>query len=173
MTRIGSTDQILRVNHAGERGAISIYKGQILISRLLHPSCVEPLESILGHEQRHFRTFDSILKSRGLRACHALVLWAVGGWLLGVITALAGQRAIWVCTAAIENTVNQHLAEQVAFIGPRDPEVLAAVQSIRADEEAHEDHALTHGGIGTGLYLVLRSIIVGATSFAIWLSTKL
>ena len=93
--------------------------------------------------------------------------------MLGSFTAILGKRAIWVCTAAIENTVNQHLDHQVATLSTTDPEALAAVESIRRDEEEHEDHALKHGGEGRGLYRALRVLVKGATGLAIWLSTKL
>jgi 3-demethoxyubiquinol 3-hydroxylase len=173
MPEVRSVAQIVRVDHAGECGAIAIYKSQIAVSRWLHPSCVEQLLEMLGHEQRHFQTFDTILKARGIRHCYALPFWSLGGWLLGTFTALIGQRAIWVCTAAIENTVNAHLEHQVEVLTREDVEVLAAVESIRRDEEAHEEHAVANGGEARGLYRVLRWIIRGATSFAIWLSTKL
>lgn len=165
--------QILRVDHAGERGAISIYRGQIFVSRLLNPSCVGPLSEMLDHERRHFQTFDTLLRSRGIRHCYALPMWTVGGLMLGLITGLLGERAIWVCTSAIENTVNGHLEHQVSILSSEDPEALAAVQSIRRDEQAHEDHADEHGGRSGGLYKVLHSLVQGATSMAIWLSTKL
>jgi len=97
----------------------------------------------------------------------------IGGRLLGSFTALLGERAIWVCTAAIENTVNQHLDHQVAVLSQSDPEALAAVESIRRDEEEHEDHAVRNGGEGGGLYRALRWLVKSTTSFAIWLSTKL
>ena len=173
MAHLNSTAQLLRVDHAGERGAICIYRGQIAVARLLHKPLVDPLEEMLSHELRHFSTFDAILKHRDIRSCHALALWALGGWVIGITTALMGERAVWVCTAAIENTVNEHLEHQVDFLGQADLEVFAAVQSIRRDEEAHENHALEHGGHGGGLYAILRWTIRGATSLAIWLSTKL
>lgn len=164
--------RILRVDHAGERGAISIYQAQLLIARSLHVDCVAALTEMLAHERRHFQTFDSLLKSRGIRHCYALTFWAIGGACLGMITALLGKRAIWVCTAAIENTVNEHLVHQTAFLAD-DPEALAAVRSIQRDEQAHELHAVDHGGTGGGLYTLLRAVVMAATSFAIWLSTKL
>jgi hypothetical protein len=113
-----SVEQLLRVNHAGERGAISIYKGQILISQLLHPEVVPSLGQMLSHEQKHFHTFDEILRARGLRHCHALVLWALGGWALGILTAILGQRAIWTCTAAIESTSMHILCNRWNFFAP-------------------------------------------------------
>ncbi len=173
MTAIQTVDQILRVDHAGECGAIRIYRSQIAVSRLLHPECVGALAEMLEHELRHFGTFDSLLKARKIRPCHALPLWMVGGWILGSVTALLGQRAIWVCTAAIENTVNEHLGHQVAVLTVSDAEALAAVESIRRDEAQHEHHAVQNGGEGRGVYRVLRWIVKGATSLAIWLSTKL
>jgi ubiquinone biosynthesis monooxygenase Coq7 len=173
VTTAQTVDQILRVDHAGECGAIRIYRSQIAIARVLHPGCVQTLKHMLAHELTHFKTFDGLLKSRKIRPCHALPLWMVGGWMLGTITALFGERAIWVCTAAIENTVNDHLEHQVAVLRAQDPEALAAVESIRRDEQEHEQHAVAHGGESKGLYRVLRWIVKGATSFAIWLSTKL
>ncbi len=173
MTAIQTVEQILRVDHAGECGAIRIYRSQIAVARFLHPNCVGALAEMLEHELRHFRTFDNLLRARKIRPCHALPLWMVGGWMLGSITSLLGERAIWVCTAAIENTVNEHLDHQVAVLARSDPEALVAVESIRRDEEQHEDHAVRHGGEGRGFYRVLRWIVKGATSLAIWLSTKL
>lgn len=173
MANVQTVDRILRVDHAGECGAIRIYRSQIAIAKILHPDCVPDLNRMLEHELRHFRTFDSLLQARGIRSCYALPLWMVGGWMLGAFTALLGKKAIWVCTAAIENTVNQHLDHQVAVLSRADPEAWAAVESIRRDEEEHEDHAVKNGGEGRGLYRVLRWLVKGATGFAIWLSTKL
>ena len=173
MTAIQTVEQILRVDHAGECGAIRIYRSQLVVARILHPHCVDALTHMLEHELRHFRTFDALLKERKIRPCYALPLWMVGGWLLGSTTALMGEKAIWVCTAAIENTVNQHLDHQVAVLSANDTEALAAVESIRRDEEEHEDHAVRNGGESKGLYRVLRWMVKGATSLAIWMSTKL
>jgi 3-demethoxyubiquinol 3-hydroxylase len=170
---VHTVDQILRVDHAGECGAIRIYRSQIAIARFLHPECVSDLGRMLEHELCHFRTFDLLLKSRGIRSCYALPLWMIGGSVLGCFTALLGKRAIWVCTAAIENTVNQHLDHQVALLSTIDPEALAAVESIRRDEAEHEDHAVKNGGAARGLYRPLRWLVKGATGLAIWLSTKL
>src|SRR4051812_41568394 len=126
MRGIQSVEHVLRVNHAGERGAICIYRGQIAIARRRAPECVGALTNMLAHEIAHFRTFDRLLQQRGIRHCLALALWAVGGWSLGLFTALLGARAIWVCSAAIESTVNAHLEHQLSFVAA-DAEILAAV----------------------------------------------
>jgi 3-demethoxyubiquinol 3-hydroxylase len=173
MTAVGSVNQILRVDHAGERGAINIYRAQLFVSRALGRSCVPALEEMLAHERRHHEVFESLLAARGVRHCYAITFWAIGGMTLGTVTALLGERAIWVCTSAIESTVNEHLEHQVEFLAKADAEALAAVESIRRDEQAHEEHAGDNGGKSGGLYRVLHSTVRGVTSFAIWLSTKL
>src|SRR5690242_17880675 len=76
-------ERILRVDHAGEYGAINIYKAQLLISRLFYRDIVPKLEEMLSHEKIHFRTFDKLLVARSIRCCYAIHLWAVGGFLLG------------------------------------------------------------------------------------------
>ena len=172
MQTIQSVDHVLRVNHAGERGAICIYRAQIAVARWRAPECVGALMDMLAHERSHFRTFDLLLRQRGVRSCRALALWAVGGWSLGMFTALFGARAIWVCTAAIESTVNAHLEHQLAFL-KSDAEVFAAVQSIQADEQAHQNHATQQVGEPSGPYAMLWHLVTGATAFAIWLSTRL
>jgi len=92
---------------------------------------------------------------------------------LGAVTALLGERTTWVCTMAIESVVNQHLEHQVDFLAGLDPEVLAAVESIRGDERMHEQLASQNGGRASGIYRALDATIRGMTSLAIWLSTKL
>ncbi|MEO8670578.1 MAG: demethoxyubiquinone hydroxylase family protein [Tahibacter sp.] len=173
MTSSLSVVHILRVNHAGEYGAICIYRGQISVARFFSAGCVGALTEMLAHERTHFQTFGGILVERGVRPCHALPLWAFGGWVIGIATALLGTRSIWVCTTAIERTVSAHLAHQVEFLRASDYDVLAAVQTIQLDEESHEQYASRNGGEATGPYVLLSWVIAGATSFAIWLSTKL
>ncbi|MDX1497829.1 MAG: demethoxyubiquinone hydroxylase family protein, partial [Salinisphaeraceae bacterium] len=102
-------ERIIRVDHAGERGAIGIYSAQLLVARVLYKDLVTVLEEMLSHELEHYATFNRLLKARGIRHCYGLTLWALGGWGLGIITALLGRNAIWVCTNSIETTVLHHL----------------------------------------------------------------
>lgn len=173
METIHSVDHIVRVNHAGERGAISIYRGHLAVSRFMRRSCVEELEVMLGHELVHYQTFSKLLLARNIRPCSALFLWAIGGWVLGLLTAIIGERAIWFRTAAVEEKVNSHLAQQVSYLSANDPEVLAAVESIRLDEEGHEAFAKAKCGVSSRPYAMLHSGITSATALAIWLSTRL
>ncbi|MGA4323083.1 demethoxyubiquinone hydroxylase family protein [Ectopseudomonas hydrolytica] len=166
-------ERILRVAHAGERGAISIYTAQIAISKHLWPSCVPALEEMLTHEKSHYLSFDAALKKRNARACYALPLWHLGGAVLGLITGLLGPKAIWACTAAVENTVYKHLQEQITFLERHDKDALLAVKAIEADEKSHLDHALNHGGRPVKTNKIIWTIVSSCTTVAIWLSRRL
>lgn len=165
-------ERIIRVDHAGELGAINIYKAQLMVSKLIHRDIVADLEEMLHHEKEHFATFDNLLKKRSIRSCYALWFWAFGGFTLGMFTALLGRNAIWVCTNAIETTVLHHLNWQLSFLEMHDKEVFQAVKSIEADEKAHQDLGATRGE-KTWLFQPIFGIVKGSTKCAIWLSTKL
>lgn len=166
-------ERILRVDHAGECGAINIYRAQIAVSRYLWPHCVPALESMLAHEQAHCLIFDAELRSRRARQCYALPLWRIGGLLLGLSTALLGPRAIWACTAAVESTVYQHIQEQIMFLEQHDEAALQAVRAIEQDEKSHLEHALAHEGTATGGNKIVWALVTACTSVAIWLSRRL
>lgn len=165
-------ERILRVDHAGEFGAIHIYRAQIAVSRWFYRDITAKLEEMLAHEIEHFRRFDSILKARRVRHCYALRIWQAGGALVGFVTAVLGRNAIWVCTDSIESTVLHHLEWQLGFLRQHDAEVHAAVLSIQGDEEAHRNFGQTHG-VRSPLYAPVFWIVRRSTEIAIWLSTKL
>lgn len=165
-------ERILRVDHAGEYGAINIYRAQLLVARVFYRDIASQLEEMLSHEKVHFNTFDNILVSRSIRHCYALRFWAVGGFILGLFTALVGRNAIWVCTNSIESTVLHHLERQLEFLSKNDSEVHNAVLSIKADEESHQGFGQKNGK-DSFLYKLIFYTVRQATEFAIWLSTRL
>ncbi|MEM7096748.1 MAG: demethoxyubiquinone hydroxylase family protein [Pseudomonadota bacterium] len=164
--------RILRVDHAGEKGAIQIYTAQAKVARWLYPDLNETLSEMLAHEKEHFAIFDTILRRRGVRSCYSLFLWSLGGFLLGIISALLGRRAIGVTTDAVETTVLEHLEWQLDFLKQTDPEVYRAVLSIQANEVEHREWGRL-AGTDSVLYRPIYWVVSGTTAFAIWLSTKL
>jgi ubiquinone biosynthesis monooxygenase Coq7 len=141
---------MLRLDHAGELGAIQIYRAQILVGRLLRRGCVATLEEFLTHERRHYATFSAALARIGARPCRSLLLCALGGFVLGLLTGVLGARAIMACTDAVETVVHRHLEEQLAWLAPRDAHAHAAVASIVRDEREHRDAARQALGPGRG-----------------------
>jgi ubiquinone biosynthesis monooxygenase Coq7 len=165
-------ERIIRVDHAGERGAIGIYSAQLIVARVLYKDLVPVLETMLLHEREHYATFNRLLNSRGIRHCYGLGLWAFGGAVLGTLTGLLGRNAIWICTNSIETTVLHHLEWQLAFLHKHDAEVHAAVLSIKSDEEEHREMGHNNGK-KSFLYKPIFWLVQRSTEFAIWLSTKL
>ncbi|TQF70077.1 demethoxyubiquinone hydroxylase family protein [Pseudoalteromonas luteoviolacea] len=164
--------RIIRVDHAGERGAICIYRAQRFIAQLFYRDLVKHLDEMLAHEKVHFDTFNTWLRVNHVRHCYALWLWSLGGYLLGVITALMGKKAIWVCTQAVESTVLHHLDWQLEYLEVHDQSAFQAVISIKKDEEEHLNLGVNLGS-NSIIYLPIRLVVKSSTKFAIWLSTKL
>lgn len=163
--------RIVRVNHAGEFGAIRIYSAQILIARRFWPDCVPSLSEMLGHERIHSAAFRAAMPARQSRPCRVMQFWSWGGWLLGFLTALLGPQGIWACTAAVEAAVHHHLDDQLFFLANRDHDLHSIILAIREEELAHLHHAEEQlKSPGPALNL-LRSLISIATDVLIWLST--
>ena len=163
--------RIVRVNHAGEYGAIRIYGAQIGAARSRFPDMVPVLANMLDHEKQHCAAFFAAMPARGSRPCRVMSLWSLGGWLLGFLTALAGRRAIWICTAAVEAAVHRHLDDQLHFLCHRDAELYATILSIREEELSHLRHAQEHLGTPGLFHRVSGTAISGITDLLIWLST--
>lgn len=163
--------RILKVNHAGEYGAIRIYRAQLWLARRLYPDTVNFLEETLNHEIEHCRLFRDAMPSRQARPCRAMFLWGNGGFVLGFLTALIGRQGIWICTAAVEAAVHRHLEDQLHFLKDKDPELQALILSIQEEELRHLHHA--EGRIATNSLWAhfLRNMISSATDAVIWLST--
>lgn len=163
--------RIVRVNHAGEFGAIRIYRAQILIARGLWPDCVPVLAEMLADERRHLDIFQAAMPARHSRPCRVMRFWSLGGWVLGFATALLGPRGIWACTAAVEAAVHRHLEDQLHFLEERDSPLHRAILDIQEEELAHLRHAedrLERSGFGLRR---LRAAIGVVTDGLIWLST--
>lgn len=163
--------RILRVNHAGEYGAIRIYSAQIGVARRWFPDVVPALAEMLRHEKQHCAKFFAAMPARGSRPCRIMQLWSLGGSLLGLITALAGRQSIWVCTAAVEAAVHRHLDDQLHFLAGRDADLHAIILSIREEELAHLRHAQAQLPALGPSQRALQAAIASVTHLLIWLST--
>lgn len=132
----------LRVNHAGELGAINIYKGQLAV---LGGTALKPkLEEMLSHEQEHLDAFNEILPDEGVRPSALTPLWELGGFALGAGSALLGEKAAMACTVAVEEVIVEHYEEQLELLDDADP-VKAKIAKFCADEDHHRQEGLDHG----------------------------
>jgi ubiquinone biosynthesis monooxygenase Coq7 len=164
--------RILRVNHAGEHGAVSIYTAQIARIGASHPELHAWLSDTVGHERAHRSAFAEAMPSRAAKPCRALGVWSLGGWALGSITALLGRTGVLACTAAVERTVHGHLQEQIAFLGRRDKELAALVELILREELSHLAFAEANLVSGSKLTPLFSTVIAFATEVLIAISTR-
>lgn len=166
-------NRVLKVDHAGEHGAISVYRAQRWIARWRAPSMVSELGDFLVHERRHRDLFAAEMTRRGVRRCRSFHFCGIGGLTLGLLTGLAGSKAIAATTVAIESVVLRHLEAQIAELRVTDPAAAASIGQIVADEQQHHDASLDHFDHGSLLYRVIRAIVSASTEAVIWLGMKL
>jgi len=164
--------RILRVNHAGEHGAVAIYSAQLAHARRAHPDLIPWLEDTLAHEQTHRTRFREAMPARHAKPCRLMFVWSFGGAALGALTALGGRTGIYVCTAAVERTVHKHLVEQIAFLDRADPALAQIVRDILVEEDAHLAHAEAHHNTNGIVARALAAFVSAATETLIFVSTR-
>ncbi len=162
---------MIRVDHAGEYGAVRIYEGQLAV--LKDGPAAEKIRRMAAEEQRHLETFDRLIVERRVRPTALEPLWRVAGYALGAATALMGEKAAFACTAAVEEVIDEHYAGQIERLGTEDAELTKTVADFRADEIAHRDEALASGAEEAPGYRLLSEAIKTGCRIAIALSTRL
>lgn len=164
--------RILKVNHAGENGAVHIYAAQILVARLTAPALVPELQQFRAHEQGHRAIFEAELRRRGRPRCRSFMLCALGGYVLGLVTGLFGRSAIAATTVAVERVVLRHLQAQIVQLKARDAAAVVAIEAIVADEQRRHDELAVHVSDGFWVRL-LEPVVAASTEAVIWLGMKL
>lgn len=165
---IDTPKKILKVNHAGEFGAINIYKAQLVLSKIFNPDIVPMLEDFLADEKKHMNIFwDEISARNGLK-CKSFWLCGLGGYFMGFISALLGKKGIMACTWAVESVVVNHLENQLIYLADKqDIKAYNAILAILEDEKNHRDTGFINDGASNILYQPLRGIISGFTEIVI------
>jgi 3-demethoxyubiquinol 3-hydroxylase len=166
--------EILRVDHAGELGAVAIYQGQRAVYAMLDrpPPLAAELEEMAAHEAVHLAAFDRLLNARQVRPTVLTPLWRVAGFALGAGTALMGEKAAHACTEAVESVIEQHYAGQIEELKDREPELAQELSGYRDDELSHRDHAIAGGARDAPGYRLLSAVIGLGCRAAIRLAEK-
>ena len=167
--------EILRVDHAGELGAVSIYRGQraVLGQAPGRERIAAQLEEMEGHEAVHLARFDALLNERKVRPTALTPIWRLAGFALGAGTALLGEKAAHACTEAVETVIEDHYAGQVAELAEIEPELAAQLEQFRQEELAHRDLAVEEGAHEALGYPVLSAIVRAGCRAAIKISEKI
>jgi len=167
--------EMLRVDHAGEYGAVTIYRGQraVFDSIAEKRNIAAEIRKMEEGEAEHLRAFDRLLADRGVRPTLLSPLWNAAGFGLGAATALLGEKAAMACTAAVEEVIEKHYAAQAEELAATDPGLAAELRAFRNDELAHKATAEAHGAADAPGYAVLKAVIQAGCRAAIRLSEKL
>ena len=162
--------RMIRVDQAGEYGAVRIYAGQRAF--LPRGAAADAVDEMAAKEAEHLAAFDALVAERGIRPTALMPLWHVAGYALGAATALMGERAAMACTEAIEEVIDRHYAEQSAALGEDEAELRATIDEFRADEIEHRDLAVAHEARGAPGYDLLTRAVKTGSRLAIWLSIR-
>ncbi|EJL38390.1 ubiquinone biosynthesis protein COQ7 [Caulobacter sp. AP07] len=165
--------RILRVNDAGERGGVALYRAQLAVARWRCPEVAPFLEWTRDHEADHARRFRALMPARAAKVCRLPWIWTAGALLMGLSTALFGARAVYLCTEVVERSVHRHLSIQLAFVRRHDAELTALIESVSADEMEHLEHAVKMRGDRAAPFgRLFDAAITMSTETLMWLSTR-
>jgi 3-demethoxyubiquinol 3-hydroxylase len=168
-------EEFIRVDHAGERGAVKIYEGQLLALNTLvkNESLKKTIEEMKIHEKEHCDFFENEIKKRNISPTKFLPLWDLLGLGLGFGSTLLGKKAAMLCTASVEEVIDKHYLSQINQLGPNEKDLKKKIIKFREDELHHKDIAYEEGATKKGFYSILDRIIKTGSKVAINISEKI
>ena len=168
-------EEFIRVDHAGERGAVKIYEGQLLALNTIYKNdeLKETILEMREHEREHCDFFENEIKKRQIKPTRFLPLWDLLGVGLGFGTTLLGKKAAMLCTASVEEVIDKHYQDQINQLGEDEKELRDKIIKFREDELHHKDIAYEEGASKNGIYSILDKIIKTGSKIAINISEKI
>ena len=136
-------EEFIRVDHAGERGAVKIYEGQLLALNTLvkDEALKKTIEEMKVHEKEHSDFFEEEIKKRNIKPTKFLPLWDLLGVGLGFGSTLLGKKAAMLCTASVEEVIDEHYLNQIKQLDNSEPKLKKKIIKFR-DDELTFDHLL-------------------------------
>jgi len=168
-------EEFIRVDHAGERGAIKIYEGQLLALNTLvkDDKLKKKIEEMKNHEKKHLDFFNKEIKKRNIKPTKLLPLWDLLGVGLGFGSAIMGKKATMLCTASVEEVIDGHYQNQLDQLHADEKILKEKIKKFRDDEIHHKNIAYDNGASKEGLYYILDKIIKTGSKVAINISEKI
>ena len=168
-------EEFIRVDHAGERGAVKIYEGQLLALNTLvkDDNLKKTIEEMKVHEKEHCEFFETEIKKRKIEPTKFLPLWDLLGLGLGFGSTLLGKKAAMLCTASVEEVIDEHYQNQINQLGSDEKVLKKKIIKFREDELHHKDIAYEEGATKKGVYSIMDKIIKTGSKIAINISEKI
>ena len=167
-------EEFIRVDHAGERGAVKIYEGQLLALNTLvkDEKLKKIIEDMKVHEKEHCEFFEKEIKKRDIKPTKLLPLWDLLGLGLGFGSTILGKKAAMLCTASVEEVIDDHYKSQIDQLGTDEKVLKNNIIKFREDELHHKDIAYNEGATKQGFYSILDKAIKTGSKLAIKISEK-
>ena len=174
-TNKNKIEEFIRVDHAGERGAIKIYEGQLLALNTIvkNDELKKKIEEMQIHEREHCNYFEKEIKKRNIKPTKFLPLWDLLGVGLGFGSTLIGKKAAMLCTASVEEVIDGHYQNQINQLKNDEKELKSKIIKFRDDELHHKDIAYEEGATKEGFYSIMDKIIKTGSKIAISISEKI
>ena len=168
-------EEFIRVDHAGERGAVKIYEGQLLALNTIvkDNDLKKTIEEMKIHEKEHCEFFENEIKKRNIKPTKFLPLWDLLGVGLGFGSTILGKKAAMLCTASVEEVIDKHYQNQIDELGSEEKELKKKIIKFREDELHHKDIAYEKGATKSGVYSIMDKIIKTGSRLAINISEKI
>jgi len=168
-------EEFIRVDHAGERGAVKIYEGQLLALNTFvkDENLKKIIEDMRIHEKKHSEFFENEIKKRNITPTKLLPLWDLLGVGLGFGSTLLGKKAAMLCTASVEEVIDEHYLNQINQLDQEEKFLKDKITKFRKDELNHKDIAYEKGATKKGPYSILDKIIKTGSKIAINISEKI
>jgi len=167
-------EEFIRVDHAGERGAIKIYEGQLIALNTLikNDDLKKTITNMKKHEEVHCNFFEKEIKKRDIKPTKLLPLWDLLGLGLGFGSTILGKKAAMLCTASVEEVIDDHYKNQIDQLGTDEKVLKNNIIKFREDELHHKDIAYNEGATKQGFYSILDKAIKTGSKLAIKISEK-
>ena len=174
-TNKNKVEEFIRVDHAGERGAIKIYEGQLLALNTFvkDDNLKKTIQEMKDQEKEHCNYFENEIKIRNIKPTKLMPLWDLLGVGLGFGSTLLGKKAAMLCTASVEEVIDEHYEKQINQLKPYEKILKEKIKKFRLDELHHKDIAYEKGATKKGLYKILDKIIKTSSKVAINISEKI
>ena len=174
-TNKNKIEEFIRVDHAGERGAIKIYEGQLLALNTIvkNEELKKKIEEMQIHEKEHCDYFEKEIKRRNIKPTKFLPLWDLLGVGLGFGSTLIGKKAAMLCTASVEEVIDKHYQNQINQLKNDEKELKTKIIKFREDELCHKNIAYEEGATKEGFYSIMDKIIKTGSRVAINISEKI
>ena len=168
-------EEIIRVDHAGERGAIKIYEGQLLALKTIKKdeNLLNIIEEMKEQEKEHLEYFEKEIRKRKIKPTSLLPLWDIMGVALGFGSALLGKKATMLCTASVEEVIDGHYNNQLKKLGNDEKDLKKKIEKFKEDEVNHKNMAYESGATNKGVYSIMDKVIKTGSKIAITISEKI